>query len=118
MPRRGAVQEVQRGLLGREFRVLCLRIGRREEKGSVGRIQCWAVPVVRYHRSGACREGRETADAEGYVERVGHPHAFGGSSLVQSVQLSDRGSVAARQLTDRAGYAALRVCRRGSGGGS
>jgi glycogen debranching enzyme len=48
----------------------------------------------------------------------GHPHPFGGSSFVQSVQLSDRSSVAARQLANRAGYAALRFCRRGSGGGA
>ena len=89
------VQEIQRSILGREIRLLCIRIGRREEKGAVGGVQCRAVPLVWHHRAGT-RTGRgEAADAQGHVERLGHPHAVGRSSLVQPVQLSDRGGVAA-----------------------
>ena len=74
--------------------ILCIRIGWREEKGAVGRVQRRAVPLVRHHRAGT-RTGRgEAADAQGHVERLGHSHAVGRSSLVQPVQLSDRGGVA------------------------
>ena len=90
-----ALQEIQRCILGRGIRLLCIRIGRREEKGNVGGLQCRPMPVVRYHRAGTCSDRGEAADAQGHVEWLGYPHAVCGSFLVQSLQLSDRGGVAA-----------------------
>ena len=65
-----------------ELGLLCLRFGRSKEKGTDGSFQYRAVPMVRDHRAGTCRTCRETADAQGHVERLGHPHAVGKSSLV------------------------------------
>ena len=75
-----SVQEIQRGFLGRGIRLLRIRIGRREEKGAVGGVQCRAMPVVRHHRTGTRSDRGEAADAQGHVERLGHPHAVIGSS--------------------------------------
>ena len=65
-----------------DFGLLCLRFGRSKEKGTVGSIQCRAMFMVWHHRAGTCRPCRETPDAQRHVERLGHPHAVGKSSLV------------------------------------
>ena len=54
--------------------------------------QCLWSGIIAPERAG---DRRKAADAERHVERLGHPHAVGGSSLVQSVRLSDRGGMAA-----------------------
>ena len=42
-----ALPQIQRGLLGRGVRLLCLHAGRRQEAGILGRIQPGPLPVVR-----------------------------------------------------------------------
>ena len=59
--------------------------GRREEKSAVGRVQpghCLWSGIVAPERAA---QSRDTADAGGHVERLGHSHALSRSSLVQSV---------------------------------
>ena len=48
-------------------------------------------------------------DGAGHVDRMGHPHAVRQSSGIQSLQLSDRLSLAARQRDHRAGLQILRL---------
>ena len=102
----GPVRAVQRSLLGRGTRVLCLCARRRQEEGADRCIQCRALPVVRHRAARARKEGGGAPDGAGHVDRMGHSHAVRRSSGIQSVQLSDRLGLAARQRHHRDGLQA------------
>ena len=66
------------------------------------------------HRAARSRRARRVAPVgTGHELGLGHPHAVGGPSGVQSVLLSERLGLAARQRPDRARLQALRLRARG-----
>ena len=71
---------------------------------------CLWSGIVPPERAGA---RRRAADGARHELRLGHPHAVGAASGVQSVFLPERLGLAARQQPDRAGLQALRLRRRG-----
>ena len=109
-----AVRPLQRSLLGRRTRLLCLCARWREEEGADRRIQRRTLPLVRHRASRARQESGGTPDGAGHVDRMGHSHAFRQSPGVQSVQLSDGFGLAARQRDHRDGLQILWL-RRGGG---
>jgi glycogen debranching enzyme len=92
----GPLQALQRRLLGRGFRLLRLRFGRRQETGPERRLEPGPVPVVGHRSARPRRQGGEAAHGAGHVERLGHPHPFDQEPLVQSQFLPERRGVAAR----------------------
>ena len=84
-----------------------------KKQGPDRRLQCRALPMVRHRAPRARKEGSGTPDGAGHVDRMGHSHAFRRSSGVQSVQLSDRFGLAARQRHHRHGLQTLWLWRGG-----
>ena len=68
--------------------------------------------MVRHRAAGAGREDCEASDGTGYVERLGHPHAFRLEPSVQSIQLPDWIGLAARQRHHRTKSAIALFFRR------
>jgi len=53
------------------------------------------MPMVRHHRSGTRSDRGEAIAAQRHVERLGYSARFHPITLIQPIQLSDRGGVAA-----------------------
>ena len=67
-----------------------------KKKGPERRLQSWPLSLVGHCAAGASRPGRLSVHAAGHVQRVGHSHPLGQSSLLQSLFLSKRIRLAAR----------------------
>ncbi len=80
-----AVRPLQRGVLGRGDRLLCLRAGRRQEEGDVGRVQSRASAVFRHRAAGPCRARGRSADGARHGQRLGYPHAVVRPPEIQSL---------------------------------
>ena len=77
------------------------------------RVEPGPSAVVGHRAAGARRARGRTADGAGHELGLGHPHAVGAASRVQSVFLSERLGLAARQQPDRARLQALWLRARG-----
>ncbi len=77
------------------------------EQGPDSRIQSRPLPMVRHRAPRACKEGGGPPDGTRHVDGMGYSHAVRRSSGIQSVQLSDRLGVAARQCHHRYGVQIL-----------
>ena len=88
-----------------ESRLLRLYAGRREAQGPDASPPIPGhLPVVRHRAAGPRGTRRRAADGARHVLRLGHPHAVGAASGVQSVLLPERLGVAARQRLIALGF--------------
>ena len=78
-----------------------------KKQGPDRRLQRRALPMVRHRAPRARKEGGGAPDGAGHVDRMGHSHAVRRSPRIQSVQLSDRLGLAARQRHHRHGLQTL-----------
>ena len=79
----------------------------------VRRVQSRPLPLFRHRSARARRARRRPAAGARHELRLGHPHPVGAASGVQSVCVSTRLRLAARQRHHRRGLQALRLRRGG-----